>query len=155
MQKDSGIDRACSPNFLLQTSTLPIDLFSCCITRDHCRSPNVNTLSCASLSKYHILRSNGPGLWRASYPHEALLLSTMPAVRSAPSWCLWRTLITAGHDTTTCMASWLLTLGIIFIVIAIFLMLLGFLGKVAWTIGKWLIIIFVVLALLSWLFSVL
>lgn len=52
------------------------------------------------------------------------------------------------------MASWLLTLGIIFIVIAIVLMLLGFIGRVAWTIGKWLIIIFIVLALLSWVFSV-
>jgi len=54
----------------------------------------------------------------------------------------------------TAMADWLLTLGIIFIVIAIILMLLGFVGRVAWTIGKWLIIIFVVLALLSWVFSV-
>ena len=36
----------------------------------------------------------------------------------------------------------------------IILMLLGFVGRVAWTIGKWLIIIFVVLALLSWVFSV-
>jgi multisubunit Na+/H+ antiporter MnhF subunit len=52
------------------------------------------------------------------------------------------------------MASWLLTLGIIFIVIAIVLMLLGFVGRVAWTIGKWLIIIFIILAILSWLFSV-
>jgi hypothetical protein len=52
------------------------------------------------------------------------------------------------------MASWLLTLGIIFIIIAIILMLLGFVGKIAWTIGKWLIIIFVVLAVLSWVFSV-
>ncbi|HMZ32074.1 MAG TPA: DUF1328 domain-containing protein [Methanoregulaceae archaeon] len=52
------------------------------------------------------------------------------------------------------MASWLLTLGIIFIVIAIVLMLLGFIGRIAWTIGKWLIIIFIVLALLSWVFSV-
>jgi hypothetical protein len=52
------------------------------------------------------------------------------------------------------MASWLLTLGIIFIVIAIILMLLGFVGRIAWTIGKWLIIIFVVLALLSWVFSI-
>ena len=51
------------------------------------------------------------------------------------------------------MASWLLTLGIIFIVIAIVLMLLGFIGRVAWTIGKWLIIIFIVLALLSWVIS--
>jgi hypothetical protein len=51
------------------------------------------------------------------------------------------------------MASWLLTLGIIFISIAIILMLLGFVGKVAWTIGKWLIILFVVLAVLSWVFS--
>jgi hypothetical protein len=54
----------------------------------------------------------------------------------------------------TPMADWLLTLGIIFIVIAIILMLLGFVGRVAWTIGKWLIIIFVVLALLSWVFSI-
>jgi hypothetical protein len=53
------------------------------------------------------------------------------------------------------MASWLLTLGIIFIIIAIILMLLGFIGRIAWTIGKWLIIIFVVLALLSWVFSIL
>ncbi|MCE5298736.1 MAG: DUF1328 domain-containing protein [Methanoregulaceae archaeon] len=52
------------------------------------------------------------------------------------------------------MASWLLTLGIFFIVIAIILMLLGFVGKIAWTIGKWLIIIFIVLALLSWVFSI-
>ena len=52
------------------------------------------------------------------------------------------------------MASWLLTLGIIFIIIAIILMLLGFVGRIAWTIGKWLIIIFVVLALLSWIFSI-
>jgi hypothetical protein len=51
------------------------------------------------------------------------------------------------------MASWLLTLGIIFIVIAIILMFLGFVGKVAWKIGKWLIILFVVLAVLSWIFS--
>lgn len=51
------------------------------------------------------------------------------------------------------MVSWLLTLGIIFIVIAIVLMLLGFIGRVAWTIGKWLIIIFIVLALLSWVIS--
>ena len=52
------------------------------------------------------------------------------------------------------MVSWLLTLGIIFIVIAIVLMLLGFIGRIAWTIGKWLIIIFIVLALLSWVLSV-
>jgi hypothetical protein len=52
------------------------------------------------------------------------------------------------------MASWLLTLGIIFIIIAVILMLLGFVGKVAWTIGKWLIILFVVLAVLSWVFSI-
>jgi hypothetical protein len=51
------------------------------------------------------------------------------------------------------MASWLLTLGIIFIVIAVILMLLGFLGRIAWTIGKWLIIIFIVLAVVSWVFS--
>ncbi|MDD1707838.1 MAG: DUF1328 domain-containing protein [Methanoregulaceae archaeon] len=53
------------------------------------------------------------------------------------------------------MTSWLLTLGIIFIIIAIILMLLGFVGRIAWTIGKWLIIIFVILALLSWVFSIL
>jgi hypothetical protein len=52
------------------------------------------------------------------------------------------------------MASWLLTLGIIFIVIAIILMLLGFFGRIAWTIGKWLIILFLVFALLSWIFSI-
>jgi hypothetical protein len=52
------------------------------------------------------------------------------------------------------MASWLFTLGIIFIGIALILMLLGFVGKIAWTIGKWLIILFVVLAFLSWIFSI-
>jgi len=52
------------------------------------------------------------------------------------------------------MASVLLILGIFFIIIAIILMLLGFVGKIAWTIGKWLIIIFVVLAFLSWIFSI-
>lgn len=51
------------------------------------------------------------------------------------------------------MASALLTLAIIFIAIAIILMALGFVGRVAWKIGKWLIILFVVLALLSWIFS--
>ena len=50
------------------------------------------------------------------------------------------------------MAISLLTLGIIFIIIAIILMLLGFVGRIAWTIGKWLIIIFIALALLSWIF---
>ncbi len=53
------------------------------------------------------------------------------------------------------MADWLLTLGIIFIVIAIILMLLGFIGRIAWKIGKWLIIIFIVLALLTWASSIL
>ncbi|MDD1711132.1 MAG: DUF1328 domain-containing protein [Methanoregulaceae archaeon] len=52
------------------------------------------------------------------------------------------------------MVSWLLTLGIIFIVIAVVLMLLGFIGRIAWTIGKWLIILFIILAFLSWVFSV-
>ncbi len=52
------------------------------------------------------------------------------------------------------MVDWLLTLGIIFIVIAIILTLLGFVGKVAWKIGKWLIIIFIVLALLTWVSSI-
>jgi hypothetical protein len=51
------------------------------------------------------------------------------------------------------MESWILTLGIIFIVIAIVLMLLGFIGKIAWKIGKWLIIIFIILALFTWVSS--
>ena len=51
------------------------------------------------------------------------------------------------------MADWLLTIGIMFLFIAVILMLLGFVGKIAWTIGKWLIIIFIVLALLSWIFT--
>lgn len=55
----------------------------------------------------------------------------------------------------TTKADWLLTLGIIFIVIAIILMLLGFIGRLAWKIGKWLIIIFIVLALLTWASSIL
>ena len=51
------------------------------------------------------------------------------------------------------MVNTLLTIGLIFIVIAIVLMILGFLGKVAWKIGKWLIMIFIILALASWISS--
>lgn len=51
------------------------------------------------------------------------------------------------------MDSTLLTIGVIFIIIAIILMALGFLGKVAWKIGKWLIIIFIILALATWISS--
>jgi multisubunit Na+/H+ antiporter MnhG subunit len=51
------------------------------------------------------------------------------------------------------MDSTILTIGLIFIVIAIILMILGFLGKVAWKIGKWLIIIFIILALATWISS--
>jgi len=48
---------------------------------------------------------------------------------------------------------WLLSWGIIFIVIAVILMILGFAGRLAWKIGKWLIIIFIVLAVASWIFN--
>ncbi|KUG14736.1 hypothetical protein ASZ90_015610 [hydrocarbon metagenome] len=48
---------------------------------------------------------------------------------------------------------WLLSWGIIFIIIAIILMILGFAGKLAWKIGKWLIIIFIILAVVSWVFG--
>ncbi len=51
------------------------------------------------------------------------------------------------------MESWILTLGIFFIIIAVILMVLGFIGKVAWKIGKWLIIIFIILALATWISS--
>lgn len=50
------------------------------------------------------------------------------------------------------MASWLLTLGIILIIAAVVLSLLGW---VAWKIGKWLIIIFIIVALIGWLLSIL
>lgn len=50
--------------------------------------------------------------------------------------------------------SWLLTLGIIFIVIAIILIILGFLGRIAWTILKWAIIILIILAVLSYFFNI-
>jgi hypothetical protein len=54
-----------------------------------------------------------------------------------------------------CMStSWMLTLGIIFLIIAIVLMALGFVGKVAWKIGKWLIILFIVLAFVSWVSTI-
>ncbi len=46
--------------------------------------------------------------------------------------------------------TWMLSLGLIFLIIAIILMVLGFIGKVAWKIGKWLIIICIILALLTW-----
>ena len=48
---------------------------------------------------------------------------------------------------------WLLSWGIIFIVIAVILMILGFAGRLAWKIGKWLIIIFIILAVVSWVFG--
>jgi len=44
---------------------------------------------------------------------------------------------------------WLLTLGILFILIAVVFVFLGFIGRIAWTIGKWIIIIFIILALIS------
>ena len=46
--------------------------------------------------------------------------------------------------------TWILSLGFIFLIIAIILLVLGFIGKVAWKIGKWLIIILIILALLTW-----
>jgi len=44
---------------------------------------------------------------------------------------------------------WLLTLGILFIIIAVIFVILGFIGRIAWTIAKWIIIILVILALIS------
>jgi len=44
---------------------------------------------------------------------------------------------------------WLLTLGILFIIIAVIFVILGFIGRIAWTIAKWIIIIFIILALIS------
>jgi hypothetical protein len=46
--------------------------------------------------------------------------------------------------------TWILSLGLMFLIVAIILMVLGFIGKVAWKIGKWLIIICIILALLTW-----
>jgi hypothetical protein len=46
--------------------------------------------------------------------------------------------------------AWILSLGLIFLILAIILIVLGFIGKVAWKIGKWLIIICIILALLTW-----
>jgi hypothetical protein len=46
--------------------------------------------------------------------------------------------------------TWMLSLGLMFLIVAIILMVLGFIGKVAWKIGKWLIIICIILALLTW-----
>lgn len=46
--------------------------------------------------------------------------------------------------------TWIFSLGLIFLIVAIILMVLGFIGKVAWKIGKWLIIICIILALLTW-----
>jgi hypothetical protein len=50
----------------------------------------------------------------------------------------------------TMETSWIFTLGLIFVIIAIIFIVLGFIGKVAWKIGKWLIIICIILALLTW-----
>jgi hypothetical protein len=46
--------------------------------------------------------------------------------------------------------TWILSLGLMFLIVAIILMVLGFIGKVAWKIGKWLIILCIILALLTW-----
>jgi hypothetical protein len=46
--------------------------------------------------------------------------------------------------------TWMLSLGLMFLIVAIILMVLGFIGKVAWKIGKWLIILCIILALLTW-----
>jgi hypothetical protein len=46
--------------------------------------------------------------------------------------------------------TWILSLGLMFLIVAIILMVLGFIGKIAWKIGKWLIIICIILALLTW-----
>ena len=55
-----------------------------------------------------------------------------------------------------CMSTtWILTLGILFLVIAVILMVPGFIGRVAWKIGKWLIILFVLLAILAWVSAIL
>lgn len=50
------------------------------------------------------------------------------------------------------MSDTLLTLALIFILIAVILMILGFLGRVAWKIAKWLIIICIILAIISYFF---
>ena len=41
----------------------------------------------------------------------------------------------------------LLALGILFIIIAVICTILGFIGKLAWTIGKWIIIISLILGI--------
>ena len=46
---------------------------------------------------------------------------------------------------------WLLTLGILFIIIAVIFVILGFIGRVAWTIAKWIIIVLIILALISFI----
>ena len=44
---------------------------------------------------------------------------------------------------------WLVTLGILFIIVAVIFVILGFIGRVAWTIAKWIIIVLIILALIS------
>ena len=46
---------------------------------------------------------------------------------------------------------WLLTLGILFIIIAVIFMILGFIGRIAWTIVKWIFIVLIILALISFI----
>ncbi len=43
---------------------------------------------------------------------------------------------------------WLSTLGILFILVAIIFVIFGFISKIAWTIGKWINIIAILLAIL-------
>jgi hypothetical protein len=44
---------------------------------------------------------------------------------------------------------WLVTLGILCIIIAVIFVILGFIGRIAWTIAKWIIIILIILALIT------
>jgi hypothetical protein len=44
---------------------------------------------------------------------------------------------------------WIFILGILFIIIAVIFVILGFIGKVAWTIAKWIIIFAIILAIIS------
>ncbi|MDD1653204.1 MAG: hypothetical protein LUQ64_01525 [Methanomicrobiales archaeon] len=53
------------------------------------------------------------------------------------------------------MASWLVTLAIIFLLVAVILMFLGHIGRLTWKVAKWIIIICIILAIFSWIASVL
>jgi hypothetical protein len=57
------------------------------------------------------------------------------------------------HHHPPIKVSWLVTLAIIFLLVAAILMFLGHIGRLAWKVAKWIIIICIIPAIFSWIAS--